>query len=185
MSMPAVTISDHPQRRPCFTLIELLTVMAVVAMLTALLLPALGSARGKARMTACLGQVRQIGVAVHLYAGSYRDYLPVSARLRPEPLLNLPALPTQLAPFIGDPAVFHCPADTGEDCLYDDCSTSYEWNTLVNGRRIDRPTMRVAGLDIVAPLLGDADPFHRGRGRNFLYSDGRVTSSLEVLIDAP
>ena len=51
-----------------FTLLELLIVIAILALLTALLLPALNSGREKARGTTCLNNLKQIGTSAHLYA---------------------------------------------------------------------------------------------------------------------
>jgi prepilin-type N-terminal cleavage/methylation domain-containing protein/prepilin-type processing-associated H-X9-DG protein len=61
-----------------FTLIELLVVIAVIAILAALFLPALSRARGAARSIQCLGQMRQLGLAVGLYAEDNGDEFPRS-----------------------------------------------------------------------------------------------------------
>ncbi|NIA06463.1 MAG: DUF1559 domain-containing protein [Actinobacteria bacterium] len=59
-----------------FTLIELLVVVAIIALLVAILLPALESAREEGRLSACATNLHHIGLALHLYANDNYGYLP-------------------------------------------------------------------------------------------------------------
>jgi len=59
-----------------FTLIELLIVVAIIAILAAMLLPALSRAREKARSALCINNLKQIGVAVHMYINDYHGLIP-------------------------------------------------------------------------------------------------------------
>ena len=65
------------RRRPGFTLIELLVVIAIIAILAALLLPALSGAKERGRRTACKNNMRQFMLATHIYAGDFDDRLPL------------------------------------------------------------------------------------------------------------
>ncbi len=66
-----------------FTLVELLVVIGIISVLISLLLPALGKVRANAQTVACQSNLRQIGLAMRMYAGSNRDYLPPSEYIDP------------------------------------------------------------------------------------------------------
>jgi prepilin-type N-terminal cleavage/methylation domain-containing protein len=72
-----VAVSSGPSNSPGFTLIELLVVIAIIAILAAILLPALAAAKDRAIRTECVSNLHQIEIALNIYANDNKQKLPV------------------------------------------------------------------------------------------------------------
>ena len=109
--MPGVFIKCGRQKdRQGFTLIELLVVIAIIAILAALLLPALARAKEKGRQTSCINSVRQLTLAVLMYADDHNDILPPTAYN--DANSNEVDWPAILDPYLNYVAKIHlCPTD--------------------------------------------------------------------------
>jgi prepilin-type N-terminal cleavage/methylation domain-containing protein/prepilin-type processing-associated H-X9-DG protein len=114
--------------RKGFTLIELLVVIAIIAILAALLLPALSSAKGKGKQIACVNHLKQLSLAAQIYTadneGKLVENLPSGQDTNSWVAGNLKLLnnATNLAlikqgrlfPYVNHLAVYHCPADLSQ-----------------------------------------------------------------------
>lgn len=156
------TVPQHPYGscHPGFTLIELLVVMGIIAMLVAILLPALKKARMAGQAVQCLSNERQLFLGVHAYRQFHKDWMPVDG-YKSEPsfknsptwsrsvakLLQLrfeyeqstydPNYDTELMKRTSNPdnrkTIFKCPTENFKNSSGNMNSTSYGWNTTGYG----------------------------------------------------
>lgn len=99
-----------------FTLIELLVVFAVIAILAALILPALGRSKESARSISCMNNLRQLGVAAMVYssdAGRFPSFLDWLYPRGVPPPASADLTKGQLYPYLKSKAIFRCPKETG------------------------------------------------------------------------
>ena len=181
-----------------FTLIEILVVIAIIAVLAGLLIPVVAKSRAKAAQARCAAQLHGIGQMLQMYFGENRNTLPkvnMMPSLQP-PLNSYPSLVQLLAPYHqGVTRVFQCPSDQitqpapdappGLETYFAREQSSYYWNEEVSiyASRITE----LKNSDAV-PLLQEYEPFHGRAGvsgsMNRLYADLHVDGSVpsEVVI---
>ncbi|MDR1279549.1 MAG: prepilin-type N-terminal cleavage/methylation domain-containing protein [Opitutaceae bacterium] len=117
------TEGRSPPRR-AFTLIELLTVIAIIGILAGILIPVTGVVRDKARSAQCISNLRQLHVGLMLYVNDDKGYLPANKAGKPWWLDLYPV-------YITNPAAFACPRD---DAGMTDADKALLANNAANGK---------------------------------------------------
>ena len=187
-SEPAAGADARRAEALAFTLIELLVVIGIIGLLAGLLLPTLSRAKEAGRSTACLGNLRQIGIALQLYTQDNNNRLPImyDRGTNAAAASNaLPAMDSVLSNHLGSVQVLKCPSDQKQ--LFLQTGSSYSWNVLVNGKDAEHLDVNLLGIELrfqahEVPLVFDKESFHKARGEkkgvNYLYADGHIKNLL-------
>lgn len=140
------TQPSSASRRRGFTLIELLVVVAIIAILAGLLLPALSSAKMRARQTACISGLHQLGLGIQMYADDHRGFFPETTHGTTD--TNRSWIVT-LRPYVGNvDAIRACPSDPFRIARITNAASSYIPNEYV-------------AVDQVSPFGGVTESFRR------------------------
>jgi prepilin-type N-terminal cleavage/methylation domain-containing protein/prepilin-type processing-associated H-X9-DG protein len=186
-----------------FTLLELLIVMALIFLLAALLFPLLAGAKAKAKAAFCLNNLKQWGVATHLYLADHEDWLPQDGHPNPLPSSTnvgwYIALPRQLglppyhempwrtnASVEPGPSLWICPSNKRRSngrnlfhyCLNQHVNGTGDFNRPVQFYWIERPAMVVWLFDTKnLPAVGYWNFVHtnlHSQGAQLLFLDGHA-----------
>jgi prepilin-type N-terminal cleavage/methylation domain-containing protein/prepilin-type processing-associated H-X9-DG protein len=173
-----------------FTLVELLVVMAIIALLVGILLPALGAARRAAQASVCLGNTRQLAIASLMYAQDWKMFVGYTSGADRKEMLYSYLHQGESNSDVAGKQVWNCPANT-----LSLTSAGYGFNTKLNWVRLDlirQPIETVNVLDagindakgpilsthcyppstLSTPSLGRPNPRHPGQSVQVAFVDG-------------
>lgn len=195
----ALRLPDSENRKPirlftaaandsAFTLIELLTVMAIIALLAAILLPTLNNSKAAARRVECLNNLRQMGIAARLYVDDHADFYPIAYyeeevagvnHFHAWDLTTIEGSPNHVVPGIlwqgqGNLRVQQCPSFSGNANWETDPFTGYNYNTSFIGH----------GQYESIPEPAKASAVHHAT-RTALFGDGQFSAGANKFMRAP
>lgn len=174
--------------RRAFTLIELLVVVSIIAILAALLLPALGNSKELSKKTECANNLRQLEIAAQAYTGDNADYYPIAyyfqmvgkvaysyawdfTTVEGNPNVVIPGLLWQ---GLSAPQIQQCPSFSGSANWLSDPETGYNYNTSYIGHGQDEDIPQPAKCaSVLRP------------GNTVIFGDGQYADGADKFMRAP
>ena len=182
--------------RSGFSLIELLVVIAIIAILAAMMFPVFAKAREKARTVVCASNMRQVAMALAMYAGDHGgrgpagQYYGIDVFGKPGVINGAEGWINYLYPYTRDTEIFRCPTTSSAELspvMKNNYGYNYDLLSYMDVRRIDRPSETMALMDFADAyaIRGANTPenFLTGAGRgigrhndgcNVAFCDGHV-----------
>jgi len=169
-------------RQNAFTLVEILVIVAVIAILAALILPVYQRIKAAGQAAACLANLRQVGAGLNAYLNDNAMKMPTLQLARSSVNDNVPVIDNTFDKYLTDHRVFICPSDN--QGLGVSTGTSYFWNVALNGQPVaslNFLTLTTNSSQI--PILSDKVGWHLYLDNkvNILYADGHVTKDLQFV----
>jgi prepilin-type N-terminal cleavage/methylation domain-containing protein/prepilin-type processing-associated H-X9-DG protein len=187
---------NRSSKNCAFTLVELLVVIAVIAILAAMLVPAIARAKDQAWSTQCLSNYRQIGIAATMYANDHSDSLPLSSH-------EGASWVGSLQPYLSGTNLWRCPRDLNKTRNYSSALNDFLLPPVPGEARKDFSNSSTVPCACATFLMGEcrtnyvgsdhfhfADPFEGGyappffsaqvdvqrhrSSANYLFVDGHV-----------
>ncbi|MGO8676047.1 MAG: prepilin-type N-terminal cleavage/methylation domain-containing protein [Limisphaerales bacterium] len=182
----AVASDDRAPRNPGFTLIELLVVIAIIAILAALLLPALSRSKAAAKRIQCLSNLHQMGIAANVYVADNSGFYPIAYYYDQTndmdycwDLTTIKGTPNRVIPgFLwesqGNIQIQQCPSFSGSANWLTDPYTGYNYNTSYIGHgQYESIPEPAKGSDVRHPA------------KTALFGDGQYSAGADKFMRAP
>jgi prepilin-type processing-associated H-X9-DG protein/prepilin-type N-terminal cleavage/methylation domain-containing protein len=168
-------------RRPAFTIVELMVVMAIIALMAGLLMPNLEFAIRKAQSTKCSEQLRGIGAAVLSDATDNNGFLPeINQAALPVYPPSVPGIVGVLSSYGVSTNTIQCPVDMamGDSSSFHQYGSSYEWNPVLDDGTDPVTAIAIGPIEVTVNasrirVCTDFLPIHSGK-MNALYADGHA-----------
>jgi prepilin-type N-terminal cleavage/methylation domain-containing protein/prepilin-type processing-associated H-X9-DG protein len=171
-----------PSRQDGFTLVELIVVVAIIAVLVSIAVPVSSHVIQSGKAAACVSNLSNIAVALQLYLGDHNQVMPTLQAGRASVSDNVPVIDNTLSAYVREPRVFACPADA--QGLAAATGTSYFWNSVLNGQSVAHLRFFLSnGQNSEIPILSDKQGFHPYAANkvNILYADGHASQDLRFV----